>query len=103
MTSQGTDSPLVRQVDETDFVVRTDFDHLDPEDCCWVSLRFLRGHRRPVPGEWIQLRDERGSRCMACVEHVHGWTARVSPDWNTWTGDTVPRMARESWRRLRDV
>ena len=91
------------QIDETEIVVRTDFDQLDADNCCWVSLRFLRGPRRPRQGEWIQLRDERGAACMACVQDVHGWTARVSPDWNTWTGDTVPRLARESWRRLHEV
>jgi hypothetical protein len=91
------------QVDETEFVVRTNFDELDAQNCCWVSLRFLRGPRRPRQGEWIQLRDERGAACMACVQDVHGWTARVAPDWNTCTGDVVPRLARESYRRLREV
>jgi hypothetical protein len=101
MTSHGNASPAGRQVDETEIVVRTDFDELDPDNCCWVSMHFLRGPRRPVPGELIELRDEHGGRCMAAVEEVHGWTARVSPDWDTFSGDTVPRMARESFRRLR--
>jgi hypothetical protein len=52
------------QVDETEIVVRTNFDELDATNCCWVSLRFLRGPRRPREGEWIQLRDERGAACM---------------------------------------
>lgn len=47
--------------------------------------------------------DERGAACMACVRDVHGRTARVAPDWNSFTGDTVPRVARESWRRLHEV
>lgn len=89
------------QVDESQMVVRTDFGDLDPDNCCWVSMRFLRGPRRPAPGELIELRDDQGSRCLAAVEEVHGWTARVSPDWDTYSGDTAPRLARESFRRLR--
>lgn len=92
-----------RQIDETDFELWTDFDQLDPDDCCWVSLRFLQRDRRPHAGDWVHLGDERGNGCMACVQEVHGWTARVAPDWNTWSGEALPRMARESWRRLRDV
>jgi hypothetical protein len=80
-----------------------DFSDLDPDNCCWVSLRFLRGSRRPTAGELIELRDDHGSRCSAEVEEVHGWTARVTPDWNTFTGDPAPRLARESFRRLRSV
>ena len=91
------------QVDKTEIVVRTKFDELDADNCCWVSLRALQGPRRPEMGEWIQLRDERGAACMACVQDVNGWAARVAPDWNTWSGDTVPRLARESWRRLYSV
>jgi hypothetical protein len=98
--SEGT-SRAGRQTDETEIVVRADFDALDPDNCCWVSMRFLRGPRRPVPGELIELRDEHRGTCMAAVEEVHGWTARVTPDWNTFSGDTVPRIARESFRRLR--
>jgi hypothetical protein len=94
-------SPVGRQIDETEMVVRTDFADLDPDNCCWVSMRFLRGPRRPVPGELIELRDEHGSRCMAEVQEVHGWIARVTPDWDTFSGETVPRLARESFRRLR--
>ena len=103
MTLQGHRTAFARQVDETEISLRTDFDQLDPENCCWVSLRFLMGARRPTEGEWVQLRDERDGACMACVQEVHGWTARVSPDWNTFTGDSLPRMARESYRRLHDV
>ena len=103
MTTQGMHSALARQTDETEISVRTDFEQLDPANCCWVSLRFLNGRNRPATGDWIQLRDDRGGSCMACVQEVLGWTARVSPDWNTFTGDTVPRLARESWRRLHDA
>ena len=101
MTLHENTSAAGRQVDETEIVVRTDFDELDPDNCCWVSMRFLRGPRRPAPGEMIEMRDEHGGRCMAAVEEVHGWTARVTPDWNTFSGATVPRVARESFRRLR--
>lgn len=103
MTMHDQTTPLGRQVDETEITVRADFDAIDPEDCCWVSMRFLRGPRRPVPGELIELRDEHSGRCMATVEEVHGWTARVTPDWDTFSGETIPRMARESFRRLRSV
>ena len=103
MARQGMDRSIGHQTDETEVVVRADFGELDPENCCWVSLRFLRGTRRPQAGEWIQLRDEHGGACVACVQEVYGWTARVSPDWNSWTGDSVPRLARESWRRLHEV
>lgn len=103
MTKQGMDDAGARQVDETAIVVRTDFDQLDAANCCWVSLRFLRGPRRPASGEWVQLCDDHGGACMACVQEVLGGAARVSPDWNTWSGDSPPRMARESWRRLHEV
>jgi hypothetical protein len=91
------------QLDETEFVVPMNFDELETENCCLVSLRTLRGTRRPRPGEWIQLRDKHDGACMACVKDVDGWDARVEPDWNTWSGATVPRMARESWRRLNAI
>jgi hypothetical protein len=84
-------------------VLRADFDYIDPGDCCWVSLHFLQGPRHPRPGEWVYLLDGRGGGCMACCEQVHGWIARVRPDWDTFMGARVPRAARESYRRLRAV
>ena len=37
------------------------------------------------------------------ADNVRFKELRVSPDWDTFSGDTVPRMARESFRRLRST
>jgi hypothetical protein len=89
--------------DEREVVLRADFDDLDADDCCTVSLHFLRGPRHPRAGEWVYLLDGAGRGCVAQVESVTGWMARVRPDWDTWAGPTQPRSARESWRRLHGV
>ncbi|MEA2479853.1 MAG: hypothetical protein QOJ07_1775 [Thermoleophilaceae bacterium] len=82
-------------------MLRADFDDLGPDACCWVSLHFLQGPRRPHPGEWVYLLDGRGGGCLACCEEVHGWIARVRPDWESWGGERPPRRRPESYPPLR--
>jgi hypothetical protein len=72
--------------EEREVVLRADFDDLEPGDCCWVSLHFLRGPGRPQPGDWVYLLDCRGGGCVGTVAEVHGWIARVRPDWDTFNG-----------------
>ena len=68
--------------DEREIVVRADLDALDDDECVTVSLHFLRGPRHPVAGEPVYLLDRAGRGCVGRVESVHGWTARVRPDWS---------------------
>ena len=70
--------------EEREIVLRADFADLDGE-CVWVSLRFMRGPRPPTEGELVYLLDRRGRGCLGEVQSVHGWVARVRPDWETWT------------------
>jgi hypothetical protein len=72
--------------EEREVVLRADFDDLGPDDCCWVSLHFLRGPARPQRGDWVYLLDCRGGGCVGTVAEVHGWIARVRPDWDTFAG-----------------
>jgi hypothetical protein len=72
--------------EEREVVLRADFDGLDADQGCWVSLHFLRGPGRPRAGDWVYLLDCRGSGCLGTVDEVHGWLARVRPDWTTFKG-----------------
>ena len=73
--------------DEREVVLRADFDDLDDGDCCWISMRFMGGPRHPAEGDRVYLLDRKGHGCMADVLQVVGWSARVQPDWSTWTGE----------------
>jgi hypothetical protein len=95
------DAPLLPH-DEREVVLRADFDALDADDCCWVSLHFLTGPRRPRAGDWVYLLDGRGGGCLGRIDAVHGWIARARPDWGSWRGDTRPRPARQGPRHARD-
>lgn len=77
-------------VETREVVIRADFDLLDEERCARVSLRFLSGPRHPRSGEIVYLLDDHGRGCVGTVEEVNGWSARVRPDWTTWTGGAVP-------------
>jgi hypothetical protein len=89
--------------EEREVVLRADFESVDADDCCWVSLHFIRGPRRPRAGEWVYLLDGRGNGCLAVVDQVHGWIARVKPDWGTWGGPIAPRARTASQRRVRGM
>jgi hypothetical protein len=71
---------------EREWVRLADFDRLDDEGRCWISLRFHPAPRPPRPGEYIYLLDAEGRGCVGTVERVEGWQAAVRPDWRTWTG-----------------
>jgi hypothetical protein len=75
--------------DEREIVLRADLGDLDGE-CVWVSLRFMRGPRPPQSGEWVYLLDKSGRGCLGKVESVHGWVARVRPDWQSWSEPARP-------------
>jgi hypothetical protein len=71
---------------EREVVLRADFSQLDDELCVLTSLRFmLKGPRHPNAGEWVFLIDSDGRGCLGRVESINGWSARVKPDWNSWT------------------
>jgi hypothetical protein len=73
---------------QREVVLRADFNDLDDDRCLWTSLRFiLQGPRAPREGEWVYLLDVTGSGCFGQVESISGWTARVKPDWSSWTSD----------------
>jgi hypothetical protein len=74
--------------EEREVVLRANFHELDDEDCCYVSLHFLQGPRHPRPGETVYLLDGERRGCMGEVVQVHGWSARVRPDWSTFVGAT---------------
>ena len=81
--------------EDREVVLRADFHELDDEDCCYVTLRFLQGPRHPRVGETVYLLDGERQGCVAEVVEVHGWSARVRPDWDTWTGNgAVPARTR---------
>jgi hypothetical protein len=73
-----------------EYVLRADFDLLEEDGCAWLSSRFMRGPRRPDPGEVVYLLDANGSGCVGTVERVEGWYVCVRPDWSTWTGGPRP-------------
>ena len=77
-------------------VLRVDFDLLDDAGCSWVSMRFHRQSAAewPEPGDVVYLLDSNGAGCVGRVEKVEGWYVCVRPDWNTWTGATLPGPAR---------
>ena len=81
---------LAEQAVAREYVLRADFELLDGDGCAWISLRFLRGPRPPEPGDVVYLLDYDGHGCVASVDRVEGWYARVCPDWTTWTGDLPP-------------
>ena len=59
-------------------VLRADLDEAGEDRCLWASMRFLvRGPRHPRVGEDVYLIDRRGRGCMARVEELKGWLARV--------------------------
>jgi hypothetical protein len=89
--------------EDREVVLRADFDSVDADDCCWVSLHFIRGPRRPRAGEWVYLLDGRGNGCLGVVDQVHGWIARVKPDWDSWRGSIRPRARKASHRRVRGM
>ena len=78
---------------EREIVLRVDFKDLDADGCPSVSLRFLQGPRHPREGETVYLLDGDSHGCLAVVERVTGWSARVRPDWSSWTGDGDPPRA----------
>ena len=73
-----------------EIVLRADFGSLDDERCVWVSMHFLNGPRAPRTGEIVYLLDGRGGGCVGTVVDVRGWSARIRPDWSTWTGGSSP-------------
>jgi hypothetical protein len=73
-----------------EYVLRVDFDLLDDDGCSWVSSRFMRGPRRPEPGEVVYLLGANGCGCVGTVENVEGWYLCIRPDWATWTGGRPP-------------
>jgi len=77
---------MVGPVAEREWVRLADFERLDGDGCCRISLRFDRGPRPPHPGEYVYLLDAEGRGCVGTVERVERWHARVRPDWATWTG-----------------
>jgi hypothetical protein len=40
--------------------------------------------------------DGEGRGCVGTVERVEGWYICVRPDWNTWTGGSLPSAALQS-------
>jgi hypothetical protein len=76
---------------EREIVLRADFGELDDGNCLPVSVRFImQGPRAPRTGEWVYLLDQKGCGCMARVESMDGWLARVKPDWASWIGSDRP-------------
>jgi hypothetical protein len=71
---------------ERQWVRLVDFQQLDDEGRCWISLGFHPAPRAPRTGEHIYLLDAQGRGCVGTVERVEGWHACVRPDWRTWTG-----------------
>ena len=65
---------------EREVVLRAGFDEVDDEGGLWVSFRFLRGPRPPRVGETIYLVEPGGRGCLARVQSVNGWVARVMPE-----------------------
>ena len=76
-------------------VLRVDFELLDDDGCSWISMRFQRHSTVPPPqsGDLVYLLDARGSGCVGRVQQVDGWYVCVRPDWNTWTGGSLPSGA----------
>ncbi len=80
----GTDKKL--DFSEREVVLRADFEQLDEQQCVWTSLRFmLQGPRHPHEGEWVYLIDNLGRGCLGQIESISGWSAKVRPDWSSWT------------------
>ena len=82
------DSNAERKLDfsEREVVLRADFEQLDEHQCVWTSLRFmLQGPRHPREGEWVYLIDNLGRGCLGQIDTISGWSAKVRPDWGSWT------------------
>ena len=77
---------------DREVVLRADLSALDDLDCAWTATRFLmNGPRTPMPGERVMLVDVNGAgSCLGRVVSVTGWEACVRPDWETWTGTSMP-------------
>ena len=81
---------------DREVVLRADLSALDDLDCVWTPTRFLMsGPRAPMPGERVVLVDINGAgTCLGRVVSVAGWEACVRPDWETWSGTTMPPAGR---------
>jgi hypothetical protein len=90
MPQTQTDALIAREV-----VLRVDFELLDDEGCSWISMRFQRHSTvaPPQPGDVVYLLDARGSGCVGHVQQVDGWYVCVRPDWDSWTGGSLPSGA----------
>ena len=90
MAHPRSEAVLAREV-----VLRVDFELLDGEGCSWISMRFQRQSTVAAPqaGDLVYLLDARGSGCVGRVQQVDGWYVCVRPDWDTWTGGSLPSGA----------
>jgi hypothetical protein len=79
-----------------EIVFRVDFDLVDDDGWLRVSTRFARGMQPPAAGASVYLLDDGGRGCVGVVEDTSGSTARVRPDWSTWTGGRLPAQASEN-------
>lgn len=70
---------------EREVSVRVDFDDLDSEGCVNASLRFVAGPGHPLQGDTVLMYDGVAGSCFGDVVSLLGWSARISPRWDSWT------------------